>query len=66
MTKKDYEKIASVIGGVAAKYDETSASPITDVLDRIVEDLCAIFASDNPRFDRDKFIAACEPRESRL
>jgi len=52
MTKKDYEKIASVIfrcGDIISKQ-------------KLIADLADAFAQDNPRFDRDRFFNACYSR----
>ena len=46
MTRKDYQLIAGAING---------ASSVADVVDR----LCFALESDNPRFDRATFYAAC-------
>ena len=50
MSKKDYEAIAAAF----------RASANTPEIDALGEDLCAYFAADNPLFDRERFLAACE------
>jgi hypothetical protein len=62
MTKKDYQKIAGVIyrssetafdaEGVPLGYRIIKWSALTAVL-------CLIFKADNPRFDEEKFMVAC-------
>ena len=53
MTKKDYQAIADVI-----RAEVTRNGPI-DSARRIAEGLAIILATDNPRFDRNRFLAAC-------
>lgn len=50
MTKKDYELIAEAINGTS--YSD-------DGLDGLAYLLAAKFESDNPRFNRNKFLQAC-------
>ncbi len=50
MTRKDYVAIARAIALVRGDCDG---------LVPLVEELCAIFKADNPRFDKDRFISAC-------
>ena len=56
MTKKHYEAIASIIECNTMGQHVTTPGKI---LDNIAEDLADYFATDNPRFDRDKFMIAC-------
>jgi hypothetical protein len=64
MTKKDYIAIAAAIK--AARADVTTKEPRysqRDMLDGIslaVEHVADVFAADNPRFDRARFLAACD------
>jgi hypothetical protein len=56
MTRKDYEAVAIAI----SKYcDETESAMRLDTVEDIVEILAEIFATDNPRFNTDKFRQAC-------
>jgi hypothetical protein len=50
MTKKHYAAIAAII----AQSEET-----TDPVYFIARQLSVLFASDNERFDRERFLAAC-------
>ena len=57
MTKKDYIKIA------AALTEERLWGTTTvknEVIDDVAISLADIFASDNPNFDRLRFLAACQ------
>jgi hypothetical protein len=54
MTKKDYQLIA---GMIAETRKNTTATH--DALAELVENLSFAMLLDNPRFDRDKFEAAC-------
>ena len=54
MTKKDYIAIANVIN--AAMWED-KADPAT--ITSLVAKFAAIFAEDNPRFDAQRFFAAC-------
>ena len=60
MTKKDYILIANAIGrtGMASNIGRRKRSP-EEVLSLLVTDLSASFKNDNPRFDGDRFRAAC-------
>jgi hypothetical protein len=52
MTRKDYQLIASVLKNYA-----TEGIPVDD-RDAIAYDLADALASDNPRFNRDRFLVA--------
>lgn len=52
MTRKDYQLIAAVLKNFA-----TDGTPVDD-RDAIGYDLADALASDNPRFDRDRFLVA--------
>lgn len=56
MTKKDYIAIAGVIR-------DTVTTPSQEIHDEtlyaLIGGLCKVFANDNPRFDQDRFVAAC-------
>ena len=57
MTKKDYEKAAQIVqdvGGLdyADKMTRRQAA---------IEVFTALFTGDNPRFNPDRFIRACQP-----
>ncbi|KKN69807.1 hypothetical protein LCGC14_0437530 [marine sediment metagenome] len=59
VTKKDYKAIAKAI-----YQNEESTPHLEDITDRLfhrslVEDLADYFATDDPRFNRDKFLKAC-------
>lgn len=57
MTKKDYELIASVI---ARFTPMTTEREIGAVATAIADSLANRLKLDNPRFNRDRFLAACD------
>jgi hypothetical protein len=62
MTKKDYQAIAGALYG--ARQDHANRSQWEDEVRETIGDVTAriadVLAADNPRFDRETFIAACE------
>lgn len=60
MTRKDYEKIAKVIKFYAPNGDDSmfDAGFDTAVMN-IANDIAAMLAQDNPRFDCARFLKAC-------
>ena len=63
MTRKDYKAIAEVIRQNTEELDSGAergmvVKTIQDV-PKLAEDLASIMASDNPRFDRIRFLSAC-------
>lgn len=61
MTKKHYEAIAKVIKQNLPPENcfTTNASIAYSTLTTIAEELAELFAQDNPRFQRIKFLVAC-------
>jgi hypothetical protein len=62
MTRKDYEAIASILRDqrdALESYDRNSYSTIKAIatLGCVEDNLIRLFESDNPRFDRERFIA---------
>jgi hypothetical protein len=53
MTRKDYELIAKVL------KDFTPEDGVFIERNQIVEDLAKALATENPRFDRERFLVAC-------
>jgi hypothetical protein len=53
MTKKHYEAIA------AAFHAYISTNTGTNIAKPIAKDLADYFAAENPKFDRERFLAAC-------
>lgn len=51
MSKRHFERIAAIIARARDEGDAATA-------DRIAADLAAYFATANPRFDRERFIAS--------
>ena len=61
MTKKHYEAIAAIVASTyrnAALYDIAS-SERRETLEITTSRLAAYFATDNPKFNRKMFLAAC-------
>jgi hypothetical protein len=58
MTRKDYVKFAEMLRQ-KRQLIEDSSSTLLDLTISIAD----IFAQDNPKFDREKFYAACEPKK---
>lgn len=54
MTKKHYDAIAGIITSWMYYSDET-----TSTCRAIAYDLADYFATENPKFQRDKFLTAC-------
>lgn len=58
MSKRDYENIARVVrSNRLLNVVDPNAG---EVIDDLCKDLATAFASDNERFDRDRFLTACE------
>jgi hypothetical protein len=56
MTKKDYIKLADAMDGADPLVND---GPAMDTWKRIYNNLFAILAEDNPRFDGERFFKAC-------
>jgi hypothetical protein len=54
MSRKDYERIASVLAGVRQTNPDARVQ-----LNVVSMTLADVFADDNPRFDRTRFLLAC-------
>lgn len=55
MTKKDFEAIAQLIRPTADPDNPVEV----EVIRNLAERMAAMFARENPRFDRNKFMQAC-------
>lgn len=56
MSRKDYVAIAAAI---RAEYKAVSDGPaLQRSVERVAERIANVLAADNPRFDRDRFLAA--------
>lgn len=55
MSRKDYVAIAAVIRLYVGLADANTL----DALRGAARGIADVFAADNPRFDRDRFLAAC-------
>jgi len=56
MTKKDYEVIAKIIKDVA---EAKNGTPVESLFSILTARLANYLETTNPRFDRERFIAAC-------
>ena len=60
LTKKDFEAVAEIIAEDYACYNGPGGAGICgDVLADISDKLADYFATQNPRFDRERFMKAC-------
>lgn len=61
MTKKDYKAIAEAFNNIRLRYPGPGGYDIgfNDGISAAANELCSTFRSDNPRFDREKFLKAC-------
>lgn len=61
MTRKDYTKFAEMFRSVSEEFmpEQTSARFL---ISSIAEECALIFKADNGRFDKDRFLAACEAK----
>ena len=59
MTKKDYVKIAGIVKKQLNCHCDICANCIVSIFSTLAQDLAVVFASDNPRFDQDRFLEAC-------
>lgn len=59
MTRKHFKAIAKVIHD--ATFNDENRGITKDVVlrDELIEGLAKVFKTDNPRFDSNKFFAAC-------
>jgi hypothetical protein len=55
MTRKDYVAIAAAIKSSQRPATSETEQSIAELAKR----LCSVFAADNPRFDRYRFLTAC-------
>ena len=55
MTRKDYVATADILEVLVATATDESFPDIQDAVDAFAE----MFANDNPRFDRKRFVEAC-------
>lgn len=65
MTKKDYANIAAQISG-ACLWGHKEHQVRINTLHEVANSLASLFASDNPRFDRAGFMAACNLPDNTL
>lgn len=67
MTSQDYVIIAAILKDIAQGYEDSAATDDFDedvsinVMPRLAKDFARELAKTNPRFNKDKFLAACKP-----
>jgi hypothetical protein len=54
-----YQQVAAVLNHRRASFDAPERSDGGWAVDWIADDFCELFAADNPRFDRRRFLIAC-------
>lgn len=59
MSRKDYVEVAEILASANAQVEHLSAATL---ILRVTENLADVFANDNARFDRERFMAAAQPR----
>ena len=60
MTRKDYEKFAELFRVMRTRA-ASQALPTVVRIDDIESEFADLLQRDNPRFDRGRFMAACQP-----
>lgn len=68
MTRKDYEAVAEFLATTASTIETTIHAPAVyeakrALMAEIVNGLAEVFASENPRFSRERFARACQATE---
>jgi len=56
LSKKYYKRIAEIIR--TSKRLNAEYTECIDVIE-LIDELCIFFKENNPRFDKDRFVAAC-------
>ena len=60
VTKKDFKAIAEIIKDVQSEYNDPNAKTQAQyAIQYIAADLADYFTTQNPLFDRDRFLTAC-------
>ena len=60
MDEKDFKAVAEIIkAGIDVTVIHSTTEPNTTIKGNIAEKLADYFATQNPRFDRERFMAAC-------
>ena len=58
--KRHYEAVARLLAAHRPAVDDNEAMILSQKVDAIIEDFAAMFADDNPRFNRSTFFKACD------
>lgn len=77
MTRKDYERAASIVRAMSADVDAIDVAPLSVKESRLSraraqglavwnarEAFVVLFSGDNPRFDAERFRVACAPKNA--
>ena len=60
-TKQHYERIAQAFAEIAGKYESTVVNAAVDnVRTYLANEMADMFAEDNPRFDKKRFLTAAD------
>jgi hypothetical protein len=59
MSRKDYVAVAAVIASEVLQLRRVGNLDAVDTVYTMTKVMADVFGSDNPRFDRDRFLAAC-------
>ncbi len=57
MTRKDYVLIAQTLAGLMSDFNNGGEDSVS--LSLVAEELATALETDNPRFDRHRFLTAC-------
>jgi hypothetical protein len=63
MTRKDYVKAAKIVSAARVRYPWAVGDYRKEVVDYFERELADMFASDNPKFNRQIFAKACEVQD---
>lgn len=60
MSRKDYKQFAEMLKRLANLEHKYGNPYGLEILKTVAEDMSSIFKRDNPNFDKDRFLSACE------
>lgn len=63
MTRKDYQLIAEILRTAQTRIRIGALNTPAATLEYIAVELADMLHADNPRFGRERFFAACEPKD---
>jgi len=62
MTRKDYIAVAKIVAAARVCYNVTAVPQYGDIVDYFETELADLFVADSSRFDRARFVAACNAK----